>query len=181
MLLVSKLATYRFLTVSTRRMHQYFTTDSARKILGIDHENCMSPKELRLVYLKAVKRCHPDTATASHLSKAEVLSQFRNVFDAYEFLQGKISELADLGITATEEANYRAACHNWLGLSADIVEESKRCPMFRNWLKGETDSAESWRMFFSLHGGLAPMLRAPVALIADHTIPQKSTTRRKRR
>lgn len=166
---------------SNGRMHRYFTTDSARKILGIDHEHRLSPKDLRLVYLKAAKRCHPDTASATHLSKAEVLSQFRNVFDAYEFLQGRVSELTDLGITASEEANYRAACHSWLGLSADIVEESKRCPMFRDWLKGETDSAESWRMFFSLHGGLAPMIRSPVALIANHTIQQKSMTRRKRR
>jgi hypothetical protein len=168
--------------------HRSITNKSARRVLGIAHNDNMSPKELRLMYFEAAKRCHPDTTTsrAIKLSKEEVLAQFRDVTDAYEYLQGTNSNnasvaLSDLGITETEEALYRNACRDWLGVAAEVVEESKKCSMFRDWLKGETDAAERWRVFFILNGGLAPMLRPPVALIEDHAIHLQSTTRRKRR
>jgi hypothetical protein len=166
--------------------HRSITNKSARRVLGIHHNDHLSPKELRLTYFEAAKRCHPDTSRAVKLSKEEVLAQFRDVTDAYEFLQDTHSDntsasLSDLGITETEESQYRRACLEWLGVVAETVEESKKCSMFRDWLKGDTDAAERWRVFFILNGGMAPMLRPPVALIEDNAIHPPSTTRRKRR
>mmetsp|Transcript_30409 Transcript_30409/g.71077 ORF Transcript_30409/g.71077 Transcript_30409/m.71077 type:complete len:162 (+) Transcript_30409:1817-2302(+) len=58
-----------------------------------------------------------------------------------------------------EEAYYRAACEQRLGLEAEIVEECKASPLFLQWLSGRTDAAQTWRDFFVEHGGLGPKLR----------------------
>jgi len=164
-----------FREATTRRCApiRSLTNHAARRLLGIDHaDERIAPKELRRLYLEAAKRCHPDTAVAGkhQRTKDEVVRDFCNLTEAYELLQGNSRYYPDeLDITNQEQINYRNACQHWLGIPAHIVEESKRCPMFRDWLKGETDSAERWRVFFCLHGGMAPMLPIPAALIEDST------------
>eukprot|EP00547_Thalassionema_nitzschioides_P005910 CAMPEP_0194201418 /NCGR_PEP_ID=MMETSP0156-20130528/1695_1 /TAXON_ID=33649 /ORGANISM="Thalassionema nitzschioides, Strain L26-B" /LENGTH=144 /DNA_ID=CAMNT_0038926605 /DNA_START=247 /DNA_END=681 /DNA_ORIENTATION=+ len=134
-------------------------------------------RELRQAYLQAAKLSHPDLNR--HTSRYD----FQAVTEAYEFLssqqkQGTLGD--DLGITAQEEEYFRESCQDWLGVSADVVEESKKCPMFREWLQGKTDAAMLWNSFFSLHGGLAPMLRPPAALLEGEGVTA-TRTRRKRK
>jgi hypothetical protein len=122
--------------------------------------------------------------------------RFIRVTEAYEFLLNKITgqqavassnNVVDMTyeeITIQQEADFRVACENVLGLTAETVEESKRCPLFRAWLHGRSGSAKRWQSFLMQHGGLAPMLR-PVTLLAaastNNTGPlEKSKSRRKR-
>jgi hypothetical protein len=90
-------------------------------------------------------------------------------------------DLTDDEITIQQEADFRVGCEQVLGLTAEKVEESKRCPLFREWLKGRTDSAYLWQSFLMQHGGLAPMLRPVTVLAAPTTGPLvMSKSRRKR-
>jgi len=124
-----------------------------------------SPKDLRDAYFTAAKLCHPDLNKTK--SNGDLTERFLEITEAYELLQKqKLNTSFDDEeinmthiITKTEEQMYRDACRECLGLDADTVEESKRCPLFRNWLKGKTDAAFTWSNFFMSHGGLAPMLR----------------------
>jgi len=90
-------------------------------------------------------------------------------------------------ISQEEEDEYRRACEAVLGIPAEIVEESKKNPMFRHWLDGNTDGAQHWRAFFSNHGGLAQKLHIPIAYIEsrhhqeDLMIRFESRPKRKRR
>jgi len=61
-------------------------------------------------------------------------------------------------ISKTEEQHYREAVRESLGIDAEALEESKRCPMFREWLKGKSHMAYHFNLFLMRHGGLAPML-----------------------
>lgn len=136
---------------------------AALRILSLTHT--FSPKELRDAYFQKAKLCHPDSAQ-SDLNRDLLVTRFLEITEAYELLQrhdkgGTSSRDAgnDLNfINKTEEQNYREACRESLGLDAETVEESKKCPLFREWLKGKTDSAFHWNTFFMKHGGLAPML-----------------------
>lgn len=101
--------------------------------------------------------------------KEQLTSQFHAISEAYELLQKK----SNIGffssssqqpstneyINKSEEEHFRQACIEFLGVDAEIVEESKRCPLFREWLKGRTVDAFLWNTFLMKHGGLAPMLR----------------------
>ena len=141
-------------TVGKRFASNSSAIQSAMQLLGLDAERHVSAKTLRKAYLEAALRCHPD------LQKNNNSAEFTKINDAYVLLQSGIVTVPgeDLGITTQDEASYRRACEEWLGLPAEVVEESKRCPMFRHWLSGKTDAADRWRVFFSLFGGLSPML-----------------------
>ena len=101
--------------------------------------------------------------------KEHLTNQFHAITEAYELLQ-KHSNIGSSSsqqhqpstneyITKSEEEHFRQACIEFLGVDAEIVEESKRCPLFREWLKGRTVDAFLWNTFLMKHGGLAPMLR----------------------
>lgn len=175
-----------FLYQQHYQQKRFLTNQDALGILNLGHVR-LTPTVLRTAYLQAAKECHPDTSTTNtedNNSKQEAAKQFRLVTEAYEvLLKGKLdSDNNDYGITVEEEAAFRRACQERLGLPAEIVEESKQCPAFRDWLNGKTDAAHYWRIFFIQHGGLAPKLRPPpTALLESKTIePTKSSTRRRR-
>ena len=72
-------------------------------------------------------------------------------------------------VTVSEEDEYRQACESVLGLSAEIVEESKQNPHY-------------FRVFFAGNGGLAQKLRPPAGYLGrgEEAVVKKSETRRKR-
>lgn len=102
-------------------------------------------------------------------------NKFHAITNAYELLQTHAKRTTcnttthkhdhdeydhdDSIITKSEEEDYKQACIEFLGVDAEIVEESKRCPLFREWLKGRAVDAFLWNLFLMKHGGLAPMLR----------------------
>jgi DnaJ domain len=160
---------------------RFITIQDARDILGVSHVR-LTPKLLRTAYLEAAKRCHPDTQTEKK-SKHDTGEEFRQVTEAYEVLLGTNMPnfTNDFGITDSEEAEFRRACQDMLGVRAEVVEESKRCPAFRQWLAGRTDAAYTWRAFFMRYGGFAPKLRPSAGMIeASKAELPKSSSRRRR-
>ena len=179
----------------------------ARKLLGIpkhQKQHHMTSKDLRLIYLEAAKKCHPDMAQQDtdeedHDTRADK-RDFKEVTEAYELLQrytvrssrrntagnanGQADDDAYMGITERDEQDFRVACENFLGVPAEAVEESKKSPIFRAWLEGHNAQAQLWRNFFALHGGLAPMLRPVAGELdsgGDGNIITKKATRRKKK
>jgi len=177
-------------------------TNDALKLLNLDDpkyyaetdiSDCLSLKELRTAYFRAAKRCHPDAIRSSgDTSKDKNTEQdsserFLMVTEAYEFLLATAigSAANDRSIISkNEESIFRRNCQDWLGIPADVVEESKRCPLFRQWLKGNTDAAFHWKIFLMQNGGLAPRLREYLKLGAGKTnhsaVSPKNISRRKR-
>lgn len=160
-------------------------------MLGFSAEHKPTIRELRHAYFEAAKRHHPDVAAQEQLSSDDndTTLDFRDITDAYEHLlsgdhiaQCSKEEMENI-VTISEEEEYRIACQSILGLPAEIVEESKQNPMFRQWLTGNTDAAHHWRVFFATHGGLAQKLRPPAGLLGKggDGVVRKSETRRKRR
>ncbi len=150
---------------------------AAKELLGLPlAQTSPTPKELRAAYFTAAKRCHPDLQPQSNRDLVEL---FHQITSAYELLQkATTSDWTDVGITDDEEATFRVACKEQLGLTAETVEESKQNPMFREWLQGKTDAAYFWQNFLANHGGLAPMLRPKPQLIASSS---SQTLRRRKR
>ena len=107
--------------------------------------------------------------------------EFTKINGAYELLQSGVVPEQDLGITPGEEEAFRSACQAWLGLPGEVVEECKRCPIFRDWLTGKSDGAIRWQHFLVRNGGLAPMLRQPSGLLEDLSEVSKMMGRRKKR
>ena len=162
------------------------TVSSARVVLGLSTAGSVSPKELKEAYFKMAKECHPDSTTTS--SAPDAASRFIHLTDAYEYLRDRASnkgfhyqEQSTFVSNASEEEDYRRACNASLGLSAEIVEESKRCPLFRQWLRGRSDSASVWNSFLMLHGGLAPRLEIRKSLSSSCEGSIQSSDRRRRR
>ena len=200
-----------------QRQRRYITTRAARALLGFPSksstdEKPITLKELRHAYFAAAKKCHPDmqqqqqqqppdrndddddeeTNDDNNDNSDESKDEFLQLTRAYELLQAEITKDGNLilsTISASEEEEFRLACQSELGVAAEIVEECKRTPIFRQWLMGGSDSAHRWKIFFLSHGGLAPKLRPNGgAISAGGTIDENGkykapphTTRRKRR
>lgn len=172
------------------------TTNAAMELLGLSlsSSSSLTMKQVRDAYFRASKQCHPDAMMGNNNKKCssmDAAAQFLAVTDAYEELkthlknhrdQEDAEDEEDSYISKSEEEQFREACQEWLGISAEIVEESKSCPIFREWLKGKTDAAFHWTIFFMCNGGLAPKLRPPEALLSDglmnHT-PAKQPRRKR--
>lgn len=167
---------------------------------GRTAKDSITARELRTAYYRAAKECHPDSPSNKKKKKfkdEDASERFRRVTEAYELLQqqsksGEDDQFIDDDSFVEQqqsEADYRAACLEWLGQPAEVVEESKRCPAFRQWLSGRTDAAHYWNNFFMLHGGLAPRLlprqlgmKSSKANAAATTVPTlEQRPRRKRR
>jgi hypothetical protein len=186
--------------------YRFLTSQAARALLGLPtcktrNEASSTPltlKELRHAYFAAAKKCHPDLKNSNDNGDNDHNSDdnsdnnnddsetFLQVTLAYEMLQAEITKDQDLlisTITVSEDEEFRRACRTQLNIDAEIVEECKQNPMFRQWLMGRTDSAHLWRSFFTQHGGLAPKLRPLGGLLAAGRNAQTPahTTRRKKK
>jgi DnaJ domain len=148
---------------------------SAKKLLNLDPRSIMTAKLLRQAYLKAAMKCHPD------IHKDKDIGAFHEITEAYELLQSGINPLDDLEISIQDDTNFRNACQEWLGIPAEVVEECKKCPMFREWLNGKTDASFRWNLFLSLHGGIAPMLRQTTMLLDGQRHTSLGPARRKKK
>lgn len=195
-------------TYTPRSSFRSISTKAARQLLGLPLSSSSSNdnrpitvRELRAAYFEAAKKTHPDLMSNNNDIDSSGDS-FRRVTEAYERLlhsrEVVVLEVSDGDdnrqggdhhhhhhhvISRQEEDEYRQACIQVLGIPAEIVEESKSNPMFRHWLGGNTDGAQHWRAFFSVHGGLAQKLRRPKALIGSGQQQEISTvaTRRRRK
>jgi len=152
-------------------------------MLGFRHDCTPTVIQLREAYYEAAKKCHPDVV--KNKKKEEALADFRALKDAYEYLLngGHVTnENSSDDISIEEEEEYRRACRDLLGLTAEIVEESKQDPKFLQWLSGNTDGAQHWTSFFRHHGGLGQKIRPPAGLLTinkEH-VPKASESRRRR-
>ena len=149
----------------------------ASRILGLELAS-FTATQLRDAYYKAARAFHPDTFDGCPTEAGKL---FIRATEAYELL-GDVAE-GVVEITESEDENYRAACLAWLGLDADTVEQSKKCPMFRKWLfVSGGEGAIWWRCFFANNGGLAPRLRPKqIAATATGRRRRSSAVRRRRR
>jgi len=187
-------------TSSQRNSHTISTTIAALDLLSLTNKPNFTSLELRDAYFSAAKRCHPDSRFQrqqenNNTDVYDLTSRFMLLADAYEYLQKKRRNSMhngdkssssygwnnvdedDVKISENEEEEFRAACIEYLGLQAEVVEESKRCPLFRDWLRGNTDAALHWKLFFMLNGGLAPKLN-PVSNLLDGGVTAKKMNRR---
>jgi len=160
------------------------TISSARAVLGLSSiTGTVSTRELKEAYFKKAKECHPDSSSSS-----DTASHFIHLTDAYEFLRNQSTDIglhehgrSEIISNISEEEDYRRACISSLGLPAEVVEESKRCPLFRQWLRGRSDAASYWNSFLMLHGGLAPRLAIRYTLSSSCDSGNMTDKRRRRR
>lgn len=154
---------------STREKATRTQINSALRRLSL--KQGFSMLELRDAYFEAAKRCHPDANQDDDEVKARSSDLFLKVTEAYELLRkyprGDLSSSSEIEedeyyekniISKTEEQFYRDAVYETLGMRAEDLEESKKCPMFRIWLAGGSHTAFHFNLFLMRHGGLAPML-----------------------
>ena len=147
----------------------------------LDLPEAFTPKELRHAYFRKARESHPDAVgPGDDDDSSDAARQFIAFSDAYDALRAAAGEAEE--ITQSEEDDFRAACQAELGLDAEIVEEAKKCYMFRIWAQKKTDTASFWRRFLYLNGGLAPRLRPRVMVGAgggDSAGPRKRVVRRR--
>jgi hypothetical protein len=158
------------------------STRNAYRVLGLHADMVYTSKHIRDAYYEAAKRCHPDVSTREVQDISRSAQEFIRLTNAYEVLRRKYTISEDVW-QEDEEEQFRTACREWLGLSAEVVEESKRCPMFRKWLTTGTQSAEHWLNFLCMNGGLSPRIRSPNKLseeLISHTAHDSATRRRRR-
>jgi hypothetical protein len=184
--------------VAAGQRRRLISTQEARRLLGLSSsssssrgpDTALTLVEVRVAYFAAAKRCHPDTQ--SQAAATATADDFLQVTTAYKVLSQTLSPYADQNnndgspscvmMSADQEADFRAACEQRLGVSAEIVEECKRSPLFLQWLAGRSDSAHTWRSFFTQHGGLAPQLpHVSGVLEAGVVATPRLKARRKRR
>ena len=171
--------------------------DHAYRNLGLSIHIEYTSTQIRDAYFTAAKRCHPDLVVSdSEKDIARAAQQFIRLSDAYDLIRKNDSVLSSSSSTTTtttaatteseqvlqsEEDAFRAACEQWLGLSAEVVEDSKRCPMFRQWLVNGGKSAVHWLNFLRINGGLTPRLRPLKLLESQESLSSSSRIRRPRR
>jgi len=162
---------------------RYLTLDSAKQMLGLKNYDSLTTKQVRHAYFRIAKGCHPDLQDAAENNGQKNNSDFIKLTEAYETLvdfQQNGGDPFDVSIISMEEERrYREACEDWLGLSAEIVEESKKCSMFRDWLADRNHNTYRWKVFFAANGGLAPKLR-PKPLLENNNEPKPLRRRRRR-
>ena len=142
----------------------YFQPPDHRRILAAQTKLGLSNAptnldQLRHAYVKAVKQCHPDLHHHNP-DKMKFTIKFHQVQESYELLlmsfrasssNSHRTDLRDRDADADDwdvsEEHYRWACQEWLGIAAEKVEDSLRCPMFQQWLGGRSDAAAHWRSF----------------------------------
>mmetsp|Transcript_41929 Transcript_41929/g.82199 ORF Transcript_41929/g.82199 Transcript_41929/m.82199 type:complete len:203 (+) Transcript_41929:226-834(+) len=161
----------RALSTTTRIYKEKWSVTEAKKLLGLTPDTQPTVKAVRLAYFAAAKRTHPDSTDEKSSSADDGGDDegqaFRKITEAYELLlsSGDVDDTCESLITAKEEAEYRSACLNVLGIPAETVEESKADPAFRDWLNGNSNCAKWWRMFLANNGGLAQKLRPSAGLL----------------
>ena len=189
------------------------SSHAARAILGLPSETeqnhtttttrttTLTLPQLRQAYLTAAKQCHPDVvapkAGAGPHHKQEAHVEFLRITQAYERLQDDLMRAQRKGQYSNynyddddddeydnSDSDFDAACQQQLGLSAEIVEECKQNPIFRQWLQNNNSHwAQIWRTFLASHGGWTPRLVKP-SLGCGSTSGfggSSSTNRRRRR
>lgn len=171
---------------SIPNMNNRHNINEALRTLNLQHKPHYTNFDLRDAYFAAAKLCHPDSKNSNKNRDTDYDNctiQFLKVTEAYELLltisktkhhqknhkstnSYNHDDFLDPNyiIPKSDEENYRTACQEFLGVDAETVEESKRCPLFREWLKGRTDAAYHWNRFFMVNGGLAPMLNGKKVL-----------------
>jgi hypothetical protein len=141
-----------------QRQQRDISTSSAKALLRLNQAIKPTVKELRYAYFEMAKKCHPDVKEGDSGDDLD----FLKLTEAYEHLlhskHTRDNEDANT-ISLEEEEIYRQACLTVLGIPAEIVEESKQNQMFRKWLSGNTDAAQTWKGFLAVHGGLAQRLK----------------------
>jgi len=132
----------------------------------LDLPPSFSAKQLKQAYLRQCQHLHPDHSEFGKVAATELFIEMAAAFDLLKECIDKFdarSEAAGTGdgarsatdengvpeatfdcengfviyMTVAEEEAYRDACMQWVHLSAELVEELKADPGFREWLKGK--------------------------------------------
>jgi len=152
----------------------------AQRVLGLHEGGNYTGTQLRDAYYSSAKKCHPDLINSDDCSDiARAAHDFMRLSEAYEYLSKSNPRNSFVQQVQSQEDDFRRACEDWLGVSPEVVEESKQCPMFRAWLLKGGKSAQTWLNFFRMHGGLAPQLCPKVGISAGEV--QDSNKQPKRR